>query len=262
MGHKRYGYLPKSTPWILLVEEIDNFSSSSNINNISEIAKQTLQNVQKRFDGLKSDPSIYATFEYLLKVSKAFTTENPLKFLKENGIADETDISVIKLGRSLKRYKTDEADSKEYQTFAYQAGIDALNKWYKANVDSGITLFSDGIDNEFVFSKMGDAGKFSDLARYYLSNFTERYLKYYLERTASQTITNIAERERFNKAIENHVDDISKHAFETTKITQSLIAALFNRYIKSDKLNKKEVKNFLSFSFDKMKGELLREEDK
>jgi len=258
MGHKRYGFLPKTKPWISLVKELDNFSSDNT--DVTQIAKQTLQNVQTRFDRLEDDPSIYASFEFLLELSKAFQKEKPLEYLKEKGVFEESEISVIKLGRWLKKYKNDEVVSKEYQTFARQAGIDALNKWYKANIDSGVTLFSEGVDNEYVFSQIGKAGKFSDLTRYYFASFTERYLKYYLERSASKTLTNISEREQFSKEIERHVKDISQHAFETTHITQSFIAGWHNKFAKGSQPSKRDIKNFLSFSFKKMKGELLREE--
>jgi len=258
MGHKRYNYLPKTKPWNELVKEMDAFPSGDG--DVVQIANQTLKNVKNQFDKLENDPSVFATFEYLLELSKAFQKENPYGYLKEKGIFKENEFSVIKLGRWLKKYKCGEAESKEYQTLAQQAGIDALNKWYKDNVDAGVTLFSRGVDNEFVFSKIGKAGKFSDLTRYYFASFTERYLKYFLERNASSTITNINERERFNRSIERHIKDISLHALETTKITESFIAGWHNKFEKDSFPSKREIKKFLSFSFQKMKGELLREE--
>lgn len=258
MGHKRYGYNRKTTPWITLVKELDNFSSDNN--DVTAIATQTLKNVQNRFDRLEEDPSIYASFEYLLELSNAFQKANPLEYLKQNGIFDENELSVIKLGRGLKKYKNEEVVSKEYQTFARQAGVDALSKWYKENIDSGVTLFNDGVDNELVFSKIASAGKFSDLTRYYFASFTERYLKYYLERSASSTITNINAREQFSTELEKHVKDISLHALETTKITQSFVAGWHNKFAKGVQPSRREIKKFLSFSFQKMKGELLREE--
>ncbi len=258
MGHKRYNYLPKTTKWIELVKQLDDFAN--NQCDITQIAKQTLQNVRNQFDKLENDPSIYSSFEYLLELSNAFQKENPIEYLKAEGIFDEKELTVLKLGRGLKKYKEDEAVSKEYQTLANQAGIEALNKWYKENLESGITFFNEKVDNEFVFSKISDARKFSDLTRYYFASFTERYLKYFLERSASSTITNINEREQFNKAIENHVKGISKHALETTNITQGFNASWHNKYAKGLRPSKKEISKFLSYSLKKMKGELLREE--
>jgi hypothetical protein len=258
MGHKRYNYLPKTKKWIDLVKELDGFASGNS--NIESIAKQTLQNVRNQFEKLEDDPSIYSSFEYLLELSNAFQKENPLEYLKAEGIFNEKELSVLKLGRGLKKYKEEEAVSKEYQTLANQAGIEALNKWYKDNIDIGYPLFSEGVDNEAVFLKISDARKFSDLTRYYFASFTERYLKYFLERSASGTITNINEREKFNKAIDKHIQDISKHALETTNITQGFIAGWHNKYAKGLKPNKREIRKFLSYSLKKMKGELLREE--
>jgi len=260
MGHKRYGYLPKTKPWERIVKELGDFTIENN--DVSTIARQTLQNVEKRFRRLGEDPSIHSSFEFLLQISHAFQQNDPIGYLKANGILEQDELSVLKLGRALKKYKKDEVVSQEYQTFSRQAAIDAINQWYKANADAGVSLFNEGIDNEQVFRNIGKAGGFSDLTREYFSSFTERYLKYFLEREASTKISNINEREQFNREIEKHVDDISKHAFETTKITQSFAAGWFNKFAKTAIPTERQITKFLSYAFDKMRSELLLEESK
>ncbi|MDA3860883.1 MAG: hypothetical protein PF445_06630 [Melioribacteraceae bacterium] len=260
MGHKRYGYLPKTKRWLTIVEELAELPQGDF--DVTSIVNHTLKNVQSRFSRLEEDPSIHSSFEFLLQLSHAFQQNDPIKYLKDNGIIEHDELSVLKLGRALKKYKKDDAVSLEYQTFSRQAAIDALNQWYKANLDSGVSFFNEEIDDERVFRNIGKAGGFSDLTREYFSSFTERYLKYYLEREASSAITNINEREQFNEGIKRHVNDISKHAFETTKITQSFSAAWFNKNARESIPTAKQIKKFLSYAFNKMKGELLREESK
>lgn len=260
MGHKRYGYLPKSQIWRDIVDSLGGFSLGKT--EISSIAQNTLRNVQSQYANLKNDPSINAAFEFLVHVSLAFQKNEPLKYLIEKKILDKEDLSLIRLAKGATKYKNDEVASHEYQTFARQAAIDALNNWYKSNIERGRSFFSEGIDNEAVFRKVSNGTGFCELSRLYFSKLTERYLKYFLEREASSKISNVNEREKFSKEIEKQVDQISKHAFETSKITESFSAGWYNKNVKGDLPDDNEMKYFLNRSFGKMKSELLREEGK
>jgi len=260
VGHKRYGYLPKSKIWREIVDSLGDYSLGNT--EISEIAKSTLRQIQTQYNNLKNDPSINAAYEYLIQVSLAFKKDNPLKYLTENKILDREELSLLRLAKGAAKYKSEEVTSHEYQTFARQAAIDAINNWYKDNIERGRSLFSEEIDSNAIFRKTARADGFCELSRLYFSKLTERYLKYFLEREASSRISNVNEREKFSNAIKKQVDDISKHAFETAKITESFSAGWFNNHVKDNVPNDYEIKNFLSTSFGKMKSELLREEAK
>jgi hypothetical protein len=260
VGHKRYGYLPKSKIWREIVDSLGDYSLGRA--EISEIAKSTLRQIQTQYNNLKNDPSINAAYEYLIQVSLAFKKDNPLKYLTENKIIDREELSLLRLAKGAIKYKSEEVTSHEYQTFARQAAIDAINNWYKDNIERGRSLFSEEIDSNAIFRKTARADGFCELSRLYFSKLTERYLKYFLEREASSRISNVNERERFSNAIKKQVDDISKHAFETAKITESFSAGWFNNHVKDNVPKDYEIKNFLSTSFGKMKSELLREEGK
>lgn len=260
MGHKRYGYLPKSKRWRDIVNSLGGYFSGNT--DIIEITKNTLRGVQERYSNLKNDPSIKAGFEFLVQISIAFQKNNPIKYLTEKKILDKEELSLIGLVKGAAKYKNEEVASHEYQTFAKQAAIDAINNWYKANIERGTNLFSEGIDTTAIFRKTARAEGFCELSRLYFSKLTERYLNYFLEREASSKISNINERERFSNEITKQIDDISKHAFETAKITESFSAGWFNNHVKEKEPTDIELRNFLGVSFGKMKSELLREEAK
>lgn len=78
MGHKRYGYLPKSKIWREIVNSLGDYPLGNT--EISSIAQNTLRNVQSRYSNLRNDPSINASFEFLVQVSLAFQKSNPLKY--------------------------------------------------------------------------------------------------------------------------------------------------------------------------------------
>ncbi len=258
MGHERLGALPKSKAWRLIVAEMAGFALGSS--EIYSIAKNTLQQVQKQFSNLENDPSVKSAFEFLLQVSYAFQKNDPIAYLTENKILSSEELSALKLARAINNYKKEEVVSKEYQTFARQAAIDAINNWYFSNLDRGQTLFSEGIDSEAILRKAADGSGFCEISRLYFSKFTERYLKYFLEREASSVITNLNDRKKFNEELEKHISQISKHAFETSKITQSYAAGWFNKNATEKYPDDDKIKGFLSYAIGKMKGELLQEE--
>ncbi|MDO8549790.1 MAG: hypothetical protein Q7S39_06535, partial [Ignavibacteria bacterium] len=197
---------------------------------------------------------------FLLQLSFAFKKDDPLKYLADKRIIDQAELSLIKLGIAVKKFKQDEVKSNEYQTFARQSAIDAINNWYASNIERSKSLFSEDVDSKDVFYKTANGSGFCELSRLFFSKFTERYLKYFLEREASAVITNVGERNRFNEEIENHINKISRHAFETSKITQSFAAGWYNKNVKDKFPEERKIKGFLSYALGKMKSELLQEE--
>ena len=59
--------------------------------------------------------------------------------------------------------------------------------------------------------------------------------------------------------LEDHVDVVSHHAFETARITQSFAAGWFNRYASQGMPTADEISGFLSHSVGKLREELRRE---
>jgi len=257
MGHKRFGIFPRTKRWRSIVDELTAFSLGTA--EISSITRNTLENVKERFSKFEEDPSVQSSFEFLLQVSYAFQKENPLQYLIDHRILEKEELTLIKLARGIKNYTEKDVVSHEYQTFARQATIDAINNWYVENLERGTSLFHNDVDSVSVFQKAADGSGFCELSRLFFSKFTERYLKYFLEREASSAIPNINERNKFSAEVEKHISQISKHAFETAKITQSYAAGWYNKNTKESFPEEKEIKNFLSFAFGKMRSELLEE---
>ena len=257
MGHERLGILPRTKIWRIIVGEMAGFAAGKY--DAAEIAKNTLFNVRKQFNNLENDPSIKASFEFLVQLSHAFQKKDPVKYLAENGLLDKEELSLFGLGSSVKKYKTENVVSKEYQTLSKQAALDAINLWYADNIERGESLFSKSIDPKAIFYKASNGSGFCEISRLFFAKLTERYLKYFLEREASSVIRNVRERNRFSQEIEKHIKDISNHAFETSKITESYSAGWFNKNVKDTLPGDEKIKGFLSYAFEKMRSELLQE---
>lgn len=258
MGHERIGYLPRSRHWRYIVDEIGKFSNQNH--DVSLVAKNTIMNVRERFEKFDKDPSVKSSFNFLVTLAFAFKQKDPVKYLTEIKALNSNDISLIQLAKAVHNSIPTRIKSDEYNTFSKQAAIDAINHWYMSNKPEGTNLFGDSLSLKDILRKTSNGNGFCELSRLYFAKFTERYLKYFLEREASSSISNYKDRERFNSEIEKHIDLISRHAFETSKITESFAAGWFNKNAKDTLPTEKQINGFLSYAFGKMKNELLREE--
>ena len=260
MGHERLGSLPKTKPWKTVVAQIASFSSSES--SVAEITQQTLRNVRSRFDNIESDSGVFSSFEFLVLLAFASKERNPSKYLSSKGIQTSEKLTPLQLAKEISKWVTKSKGSNEYAAFAQAAAVDSVSEWYRKQNTSQTNLFDSELSSADVWKKSGNGSGFCELSRLYFSKFTERYLKYFLEREASSQINTLANRNRFDSEIREHVAEISEHAFETAKITQSFAAGWFNNQVKKGFPSKKSIQSFLSISFGKMRSELLREEDK
>lgn len=258
MGHERIGYLPRSKRWNSIIEKIGEFSMDND--NIPEIAQSTSKNVRSRFKKIGDDEGVVAAFKFILLLSRASNQKEPFDFLKENNIKLPKDFNIFDLAQSLQNYITNNENSKEYSTFAKQSLIDAISVWTKRNKLQQSLVFDENSSPFDIWQKAANGAGFCELSRTIFASFTERYLKYFLEREASSKIDNLFDRVSFNNQLEKHVDLISKHAFETSKIAQSFSAGWYNKNTKEGLPSDDSIRGFLSFTFQKLNSELIKEE--
>jgi len=259
MGHERVGYLPKSQKWVRIVEKINQFSSEND--NVSDIAYETTKNVRNRFQNIEQDSGVISAFKYLVLLAHASKLSNPADFLKTKGISLSKDFNIFELTKSVQDYVQKNQDSKEYSTFAVQSMIDTISDWSRKNELQQSLIFDSNKNSFEKWQKAADGKGFCELSRTFFSKFTERYLKYFLEREASSKIKSLYDKQQFINKLESHVADISQHAFEASKIIQSFSAGWFNNKARTQSPSDVEVKGFLSYAFKKINSELVREEN-
>ena len=260
MGHERVGYLPKTQKWRGIVKSISSYTDAEEI--IVDIAAQTTKNVRHRFQNIENDSGVFAAFKYVLALTYSAKSQNAFDKLDQQGINLPKDFNLYDLAYSIQEYVGKNTDSKEYSAFATQSMIDTVSDWARLNEKNQIALFDSSDKGLDLWNKAANGAGFCELSRLFFSKFTERYLKYFLEREAAASISNIYDRKQFNQNLEEHVDQISKHAFETSKITQSFAAGWYNKEVKGVFPSDRKIKGFLSFAFKKINSELIREETK
>lgn len=259
MGHERIGYLPKSKKWRDIVDEIGEFTANGDT--IARIANQTTKNIIDRYNNIGADNGVLAAFKFLIILSQSPRHKNSSDFLARQGIQLSSNFNIIGLSKAIREFINSHSDSKEYSAFAIHALIETVSQWTKQNqVQQSIQFDSD--KNSFdEWHKAAHGSGFCELSRMFFSNFTDNYLRYFLEREASAKINTLFERDTFNKKLDEHINEISKHAFETSKITQSFSAGWFNKNAINEIPSKEKIKGFVSFCFQKLNSEITREKE-
>ena len=259
MGHVRMSVLPTSKKWRDVIQQIAGMHVSEA--QVADIAQQTIQNVKDRFRHIMLDDGVLGTFQFLVNLAVASREEDPRASLLDVGIDLPDSPTPLSFAKAVNAYIAPKRGSFEYGEIAQKAAGDAIANWYRENQVHTLALF-ESLDDPFeVWRKAGNGAGFCELSRLFFAKFTHRYLEYFLGREASAALGGIDKRIEFEQRLEEHVDAVSFHAFETAEITQPFAAGWFNKYAIEGVPSESEIKGFLSHAFGKMRDALQREDD-
>jgi hypothetical protein len=258
VGHQRVGVLPRTTHWRALVHKLATPHLSEDA--VADIARDTLALVRSRFRAIENDTGVQAAFSFLVAVAVSQRREDQHNVRRlEVSLPEEW--SPLGIVRAARDHVAKRASSLEYAEIAKQALGDAVVAWHTGQ-RSQPDLFVSSEDSAVVWGRASTGAGFSELARLFFARFTERYLKYFLERAASNRARSIKERDQLSESIGAYLDRISRHAFETSRITQSFAAGWFNARVEHlDSFDAGEVRRFLAIAFGKLRDELYRESE-
>ncbi len=255
MGHERSGTLPHSKRWREIVGAIASIEGTAGAN-VARIADRTLESVNSRFVRLHKDPGVQAAFGYLIALASEHLPRERGLASPDTGLNE--DPSPARLVKHLRESVEENGRSIEYSEIASRAGADAIAEWTKSQSEQGV-LFGSVSSAENVWANSGNAEGFCQVARSFFANFTERYLRYFLEREASAEFNSLEDRDAFNRRLHDHITDVSRHAFEMARITQSFAAGWFNNHARNARPTDRELEGFLAVAFGKLREEIGRE---
>ena len=257
MGHERVGALPRSKRWLDVVQGIAEASSVDG--DVQGLANATLRNVRKRLQEVPADTGFVASFEFLLGLALSAGPRGDKASLGRLAVDLSANPSPLKLARTLAEYVADKRQSTEYAEIARKAATDAIAAWTEEQTRQ-LTITGDHERSSEVWSKASDGKGFCEVSRLFFGKFVERYLNYFIGREASGYLATTEDRERLARRLAAHVDAVSHHAFETSKITQSFAAGWFNKYAAEGIPKAEEISGFLSHAVGKLREEMLRQE--
>jgi hypothetical protein len=256
VGHERVGRLPRTKKWRKIVAELAGLPTTTIT--VPQLASSTIECVRARFLEIHKDTGVQAAFEFLVGLAATGRTDDLSSEWSKFPIDFTNDPSPLRIAQALRIWVNGRQESLEYRSIAERSATDAIATWYSRQGNQG-DLFGSSGDAESVWGRASDGAGFCELSRLFFAKFTERYLNYFLEREASAALPTIEDRERFRDQLHQHVDQVSQHAFETAKITQSFAAGWYNRHVLRGRPSRGEVERFLSIAFGKIREELLRE---
>jgi len=255
MGHERLGVLPRSIRWRAVVGQISDADASAEAS--AQLADLTLKNVRKQFDSLAANEGVYDAFRFLLALPISARAAEPAKALLDDfGITLDGPPSPLTLARAFQNALRGFART-EHEDLSAKALGDAVSKFVSSTRFGQTSLLPTTPWDPWRDADSG-AG-FCELSRLYFSSLTERYLRYYLDREASDVLADPERVTAFRTHLRNAIDNVSRHAFETSKITQSFAAGWFQKRAKAGMPSPREIRSFLSFALHKIRDELRRE---
>ena len=257
MGHERVGALPRSKRWRVVVHGIAEAASVDG--DVHGLADATLRNVRRRLQEVPGDAGFVASFEFLLGLALSARPQIDRASLRSLAVDLEANPSALKLARALAEYVADRRQSTEYAEIARKAATDVIAQWTGDHTRQ-LTISGEDERSADIWSKASDGRGFCEVSRLFFGKFVERYLNYFIGREASGYLATTEDRQRLARRLAEHVDGVSHHAFETSKITQSFAAGWFNRYAADGMPKPEEISGFLSHAVGKLGEELLREE--
>lgn len=257
MGHERIGFLPKTREWKRITDQLSCFSEDSA--EIKRISYDTLQAVRSTYSQLMNDESLIKCIQFLAAISVSAKKDSQVEYLKSIGFEiPGSGVSTYQLINNANRLIDTEHGSLETNKIAKDALTQAVIEYGKKEVGPRqISLFDSKQSN--VWNSAGSGAAFCELARNFIASFTDRQLRYYLERTAADSINDYTRYNTFLGQLKDHTSEIGNHAFETSKLVQSFSAGWFNKHCKNGMPSEDAARDYLRISLTKMKEEFRRE---
>jgi hypothetical protein len=259
MGHERIGFLPRSIKWRTVIDDLARYLRK-NVE-IETIGKIVLDNVRNRFADIADDKGVNAAFSFLILLTYSAKAQKPINELTNNAIKLNAQASDLQVSKELGKWVERRVESREYSEIAKAAAIDAIGDWSEKLRTGQEDIFGKAETYEDVWRKASNGSGFCELSRLFFSNFTERYLNYFIEREAGSYLASWEDGQNLKNELREHIQSVSKYAFETAKITESFAAGWYNKNTKEGLPTRKQIQGFIWLSFEKLREELRREKE-
>jgi hypothetical protein len=257
MGHMRIGFLPRNKQWNAIVEQLSLFGGDPN--DVFEIANATLAAIQNNFKKLPDDESVLKAVKFLATLAYSANIPEQSAFLGQNGCSVDSDMTLFSILSSAQQYITTETGSLEVNKMARDAAMKAVMTYHDDHKSNQLTLFGDVAED--TWRTAGTGAAFCEMARTFVAEFTDRQLRYCVEREAPRVINDLGLLKSFNDTLSLQSTAISNHALDTSKLMQSWAAGWYNNNSISALPTDGQVRQFVDFSFRKMREEFRREAD-
>lgn len=250
MGHERIGFLPRTKSWRKIVAGLEGAASGTD-KGVTALAAHTLELVRERFLEIHRDAGVQAALGFLVAVSRS--REPTEESRASPDIQLPSHLPPLRLSVELNNWVDVHAQSREYAEIAKRAAAETLTSWHGSQLRQ-TGLFADAPEelSRKAWESASTGAGFSEVSRMFFARFTERYLRYF-PNEASAAIRSIEARDKFSERLHISLEQVSRHAFETSKIAQSFSAGWFNKYARDRTPDNAKLSSFLRVAFSKLR---------
>lgn len=255
MGHERIGFLPRTKQWNAIVEQLSSYDGDEQ--DVAKIMHDTLNAIKKTYEAMPFDESVIKALSFLGTLAFSAKQDDQIEYLNRNGYEVDSNLSLFSLMASAQKYIATEKGSLEINKIAKDSALQAVIEYQQAYQTNQLSFLPEQTDK--AWKDAGTGAAFCQLSRAFFAAFTDRQIKYYVERVAASSIDDYDALRAFSTQLTTQSNAISGHAFDISKITQSFAAGWFNKNATVSFPDETKVQGFLHTAFGKLREEFRRE---
>lgn len=255
MGHLRLGRLPMRRNWIKVIELLKQGAEAA------QIAAETQKAADKHLLELMKNPTsgfVY-TFWLLTQIPLAAKEKNFSEALANLGIYVSERPTLLEITSSTSEAIDSHIFESRSRTDLEEMGqLAALSALTTFGSDPNLSFFETTPEQvQQKLSKLSTEKQFAALSRDFFSNFTSRFLTYFL---SAELSNEVGEGKRF-KSINDHshfIEALEIHCKEASKIVEDFSGKWYSKTNYEGGINPQKASNFLHVALKKMRKELKR----
>lgn len=253
MGHVRLPHLPRTKRWREVVDLVGGGAGSA-----AAVASATLDAIDDSFASGGDDAGLVRAVWLLANLPDAAKSGDFASALGSLGVRVSANPSVAEVTAAISdavdSYLGAHRERSDVGEMALGAAVEALSKNLAQRTAS---LFPEADDVRREAAKLGTEVQFGKLARDFFARFTERSLKYYVDRELPRQVggdgrfQNLAEQREFSRALELHCQ-------QAAKIVEAFAGGWWSKARFEKDLTEERTARFVGYALKKMRDELRK----
>lgn len=255
MGHVRLGQVPATKKWRQIIELLDSGDTL-----IAELAHAVEEASDRSLSEAVNDPGFVEALWLFLKVPQAARSKDFAAELQKIGLdvpSEPTTLDILAAldGAVDRARRRGGRQATDFSLIAKDAAIAALQSLTRERVPS--LWASSAEDERTTLASFASTERFGELSQRFFTNLLEGHLQYFLDREIPRHIgrnglvQSIADTSYFDGVV-------NRHCAETTVIMRAYARDWLgkNRFHLDKELSRRDVTDFASYAFAKIRTEL------
>ncbi len=258
MGHLRLGTLPKTRPWRKVMGLLDHDPGD-----VSTIASATIQAAGAELDKLRSEPSLGYCFWLLTRITWSARQPDFASRLHDLGIDLAGSVSALSFVSAVSDHARRQCATYRGSTAFRDIANGALKQALSQTIGTGTpSLFGSTLaDVQAACRRYSSRQQFGLLARHFFSIFTDRSLRYFIDKELSNHIGPGSRLQSIDDG-RDFSDALETYAWQTSKIVEEFAAGWYSKHNWQSEgdISEADARRFVAYGLRKFQMELEREE--